>query len=292
MSLAPGARLGPYEILSAIGAGGMGEVYRARDPRLGREVAIKILPPAFASDADRRRRFEQEARAAAALNHANILAVHDIGDAPGSVLFIVSELLEGETLRERLGGGPLPVRKAIDYGIQIAHGLSAAHEKAIVHRDLKPENIFITHDGRVKILDFGLAKLTQPDSPLIGGTNVPTAPLPNETPGGPRARHDWLHGAGTGPRTGHRSSRRRVRIRRHPVRDAVRPARVQGRHDHRHDDGDPEGRSAGSAGGGASHPAGARADHRSLPGEERRFTISLDARSRDRPRDAVVPLGK
>ncbi|HXG90555.1 MAG TPA: protein kinase [Vicinamibacterales bacterium] len=158
MPLAVGARLGPYEIISAIGAGGMGEVYRARDPRLRRDVAIKVLPTSFSADPDRLQRFEQEARAAAALNHPNILAVHDIGaeaDAP----FIVSELLEGQTLRERLLAGPVPTRKVVGYAVAIASGLAAAHEKGIVHRDLKPENLFITTDDRVKILDFGLAKL-------------------------------------------------------------------------------------------------------------------------------------
>jgi len=154
-----GTKLGPYEVLGALGAGGMGEVYRARDPRLGREVALKLLPGSFLSDASRLQRFEQEARAAAALNHPNILAVHDIGQQDG-LPYIVTELLKGETLRERLRAGALPIRKAIDFGEQIARGLAAAHEKGIVHRDLKPENIFVTDDGRVKILDFGLAKLT------------------------------------------------------------------------------------------------------------------------------------
>jgi eukaryotic-like serine/threonine-protein kinase len=153
-------RLGPYEIVSALGAGGMGEVYRARDSRLGREVAIKLLPTSFSSDANRLRRFEQEARAAAALNHPNILSVYDIGQQDGTP-YIVSELLEGETLRERLRNGALPVRKAIDISLQVARGLAAAHDKGIVHRDLKPDNIFITRDGQVKILDFGLAKLTR-----------------------------------------------------------------------------------------------------------------------------------
>ncbi|MCA1651644.1 MAG: serine/threonine protein kinase, partial [Acidobacteria bacterium] len=160
MALSAGTRLGPYEIVALIGEGGMGEVYRARDPRLGRGVAIKVLPTAFSTDADRLHRFEQEARAAASLNHPNILAVYDIAthaDAP----FIVSELLEGETLRERLNAGPVAVRKAIEQALQIAHGLAAAHDKGIIHRDLKPENVFITRDHRVKILDFGLAKLTQ-----------------------------------------------------------------------------------------------------------------------------------
>src|SRR5215472_1663771 len=173
-TLSVGAKLGPYEILAPIGAGGMGEVYRAKDPRLGRDVAIKVLPVSVSADADRLRRFEQEARAAGILNHPNITAVYDIGshdDAP----YVVTELLEGETLRSRLAGGPIPVRKAIDYGLQIAHGLAAAHEKGIVHRDLKPENLFVTKDGRVKILDFGLAKLTQAEGGPGAQTNMPTA---------------------------------------------------------------------------------------------------------------------
>jgi len=167
MPLAPDSKLGPYEILAALGAGGMGEVYRARDPRLGREVAIKILPAGSAGDSESMRRFEQEARATAALNHPNILAVFDIGSQDNSP-YIVSELLEGETLRARLISGPLPARKAVDYALQIARGLSAAHDRGILHRDLKPENIFITRDGHVKILDFGLAKLTMPEAGTPG----------------------------------------------------------------------------------------------------------------------------
>jgi serine/threonine protein kinase/tetratricopeptide (TPR) repeat protein len=163
MSLAPGTRLGPYEVVAVLGAGGMGEVYRARDTRLGRDVAIKVLPAEFAADPDRLRRFEQEARAASALNHPNILVVHDIGSHEGAP-YLVSELLEGESLRDRLRDGALPVRTAVDIAVQMAHGLAAAHEKGIVHRDLKPENVFVTRSGHVKILDFGLAKLA--DSPL------------------------------------------------------------------------------------------------------------------------------
>src|SRR5271156_5056693 len=162
MNLAAGTKLGPYEIVSLLGAGGMGEVYRARDSRLRRDVAIKVLPAALSLDADRMRRFEQEALATAALNHPNILAVFDIGTSEGSP-HVVSELLEGETLRDRLRSGAIPVRKALEYALQIAHGLAAAHEKGIIHRDLKPENLFVTKDARVKILDFGLAKLTQTD---------------------------------------------------------------------------------------------------------------------------------
>jgi Tol biopolymer transport system component len=164
MALISGTKLGPYEILAPLGAGGMGEVYRARDLRLNREVAIKALPAAFARDAERLRRFQQEAQAVAALNHPNILAIHDFGEHEGSP-YIVTEFLDGETLRERMRPGALPVRKTTEYGEQVARGLAAAHERGIVHRDLKPENIFVTRDGRVKILDFGLAKLAHPDGP-------------------------------------------------------------------------------------------------------------------------------
>jgi len=177
MPIESGVRLGPYEVLSPLGAGGMGEVYRARDERLGREVAVKVLPPDYSSDPDRLRRFEQEAKAAGALNHPNLVAVFDTGQHEGNA-YVVFELLDGVTLRQRLGPGPLPVRKAVDYAVQIAQGLAAAHEKGIVHRDLKPENLFVTKDGRVKILDFGLAKLRptlDPDAPLPEGGSVSTA---------------------------------------------------------------------------------------------------------------------
>jgi Tol biopolymer transport system component len=152
-----GQKIGPYEVVGQIGAGGMGEVFRARDTRLGREVAVKVLPPAFAGDPDRRARFEREAQAVATLSHPNIVAIHDTGVHEGQA-FVVMELLAGQTLRERLGAGPVPVRKAIEFGVQIARGLGAAHGKGIVHRDLKPENIFLVDDGQVKILDFGLAR--------------------------------------------------------------------------------------------------------------------------------------
>jgi eukaryotic-like serine/threonine-protein kinase len=153
----PGTRLGPYEILAPLGAGGMGEVYRARDPRLGREVALKILPPAFAYDPARRARFEQEARAAAALNHPNIVDVHDLGEVEGA-FYLVSELVPGETLDALMERGPLPVKKLLDIAVQVADGMAAAHAARITHRDLKPPNIMVTPEGRVKILDFGLAK--------------------------------------------------------------------------------------------------------------------------------------
>ncbi len=176
MTLPAGTRLGPYEILAPLGAGGMGEVYRATDPRLGRAVAIKVLPASFSRDPDRLKRFEQEARAAGVLNHPNVTIVYDIGQHDGAP-YVVQELLEGETLRSELAGGRFSARKAIDYAIQIAQGLAAAHEKGIIHRDLKPENLFVTRDGRVKILDFGLAKLTQVEgSPSL--SEIPTATEP------------------------------------------------------------------------------------------------------------------
>jgi serine/threonine protein kinase/Tol biopolymer transport system component len=171
MPIFTGEKLGPYEILAPLGAGGMGEVYRARDSRLGRDVAIKVLPASFAADPDRLRRFELEARATGMLNHPNILAVYDIGTHEGAP-YLVTELLEGDTLRGHI---PLPRRKTIEYAQQIANGLAAAHAKGVTHRDLKPENIFITNDGHVKILDFGLAKVTSADATQTATLNV-TAP--------------------------------------------------------------------------------------------------------------------
>ena len=166
MAVAAATKLGPYEVLSPLGAGGMGEVYLARDQRLGREVAVKVLPAGYSNDPERLRRFEQEARATAALNHPNILALFDIARQDESP-YIVSELLEGETLRDRLRGGALPVKRVIDDALQILRGLAAAHDRGIFHRDLKPENIFVTRGGQIKILDFGLAKLTMPESERV-----------------------------------------------------------------------------------------------------------------------------
>ncbi len=176
MTLAAGTRLGPYEILAPLGAGGMGEVYKAKDPRLNRDVAIKVLPGDFLEGEERKERFGREATLLASLNHPGIAAIYSFEEIPGSPpvsFFLVMELLEGETLRARLAGGALPVRKAVDYGAQIARGLAAAHEKGVVHRDLKPENLFVTKDGRVKILDFGLAKSVEAGAGS-GGTNLPT----------------------------------------------------------------------------------------------------------------------
>jgi eukaryotic-like serine/threonine-protein kinase len=173
MTIAPGTRLGPFQVADLLGAGGMGAVYRAYDPRLQRHVAIKVLAPGFGGDADRLRRFEQEALAVARLAHPNILAVHDVGTHDGSP-YLVTELLEGETLRKAMNGRPLPARKAIDYSTQIARGLAAAHEGGVVHRDIKPENLFLTREGRVKILDFGVAKLTGGDVQAAAGASSPT----------------------------------------------------------------------------------------------------------------------
>ena len=170
MPIVPGTKIGDCEILAPLGAGGMGEVYRARDLNLGREVAVKVLPEQLASDPDRLRRFEQEARAAAALNHPNILAVYRFGTTDQHIPYVITELLQGQTLRERLQQSPIPVRKTIDFALQIVHGLGAAHDRGIVHRDLKPENIFLTRDGVVKILDFGLAKLMRPELADTGST--------------------------------------------------------------------------------------------------------------------------
>ncbi len=168
MPLANGTRIGPYEIIGFIGAGGMGEVFKARDTRLNRDVAIKLLPSSFAADEDRLRRFKLEAQSASALNHPNIVTVYDIG-TEGQAPYLVTELLEGESLSNRLKRGKLSVNRVIDFGKQIAAGLAAAHAKGITHRDIKPDNLYLTKDGRVKILDFGLAKVTTPQ-PREGAT--------------------------------------------------------------------------------------------------------------------------
>src|SRR6266508_3468553 len=175
MSLSPGSRLGPYEILSPLGAGGMGEVYRARDPRLSREVAIKILPASFSGDPDRLRRFEQEARSASALNHPNIITIHDIGSSD-STFYIAMEFVDGTSLRELTAGGPLPTKRLFDVGVQVAEGLAKAHAAGIVHRDLKPENVMVSRDGYVKILDVGLAKLVE--APVQDSTDAATGTRP------------------------------------------------------------------------------------------------------------------
>jgi serine/threonine protein kinase len=186
MTLAAGTRLGPYEVVSLLGSGGMGEVYRARDARLGRDVAVKVLTSSARASPDRLRRFEQEARAAGGLNHPGVVAIYDVGTHDGTP-YVVSELLEGETVRDRLRAGPMPPRRVLDFAVQIALGLAAAHEKGIVHRDLKPENVFLTRDGRAKILDFGLAKLAGSEhrAPLPDDQTgaLGTSPSPGSEPG-------------------------------------------------------------------------------------------------------------
>ena len=286
MALTPGSRLGPYEIVAPIGAGGMGEVYRGRDPRLGRDVAIKVLPASFSQDADRLRRFEQEAKAAGVLNHPNITAVYDIGSADDAP-YVVQELLEGETLRSVLAGGKLSPRKAIDYALQIAHGLAAAHEKGIVHRDLKPENLFVTRDGRVKILDFGLAKLThQEEGSQV--TGLPTATAGTE-PGVVLGTLGYMspeqvRGRPADARVGH------LLLRRDPLRDALRQSRVPRRLRRGHDVGDPQGGPAGPLAHEPERLARPRAHRPTLPREEPRAEVSLRPRRRLRAgrRDGFV----
>ena len=180
MTLEAGSRLGPYEILAPLGAGGMGEVYRARDAKLGREIAVKVLPAGLSADPGRRHRFEQEARAASALNHPAIVTIYDIDSADG-VTYIAMELVEGRTLRDLLAEQPIPIRKLLEIGAQAAEGLAKAHAAGIVHRDLKPENLMITKDGFVKILDFGLAKLVEAVSEQASA--LPTAVAPPTEPG-------------------------------------------------------------------------------------------------------------
>ena len=224
MPLSPGTRLGPYEVLSPLGAGGMGEVYHARDPRIGREVAIKVIATGGEENPDRVRRFEDEARAAGAVNHPNILSVFDVGD-DGGAPYVVFELLEGQTLRQRLASGALPVRKVVDYATQIARGLAAAHEKGIVHRDLKPENVFVTKAGHVKILDFGLAKLRRA-GPLDEFTRR-SDPLGGHG-AGDGAGHGRVHVAGAGAREDGGPAVRHLLVRGHPVRDAERRRAFRG----------------------------------------------------------------
>ena len=177
MTLDSGTRLGSYQILGALGAGGMGEVYRALDPRLGRDVAIKIIAPGLANDEQALARFRREARVVASISHPNILTIHDIGEDDG-VWFLVTELLAGETLRSRLARAPVPWGRAVEIGIAVAEGLAHAHDRGIVHRDVKPENIFLLSDERVKILDFGLARqvpLASADADPFAATSSPTS---------------------------------------------------------------------------------------------------------------------
>jgi serine/threonine protein kinase len=285
--LTVGTTVGPYEITAWLGAGGMGDVYRARDPRLGRDVAIKLIAGPFAADASRVHRFEQEARAAGRLNHPNILAIHDAGNSGGTP-YLVTELLDGESLRARLERGAIPARKAVDVARQIAEGLAAAHDAGVVHRDVKPDNIFMTAEGRVKILDFGIAKLT----------------LAGETGAVPGARTDTVPGAVIGS-AGYMSPEQ---VRGEAVDERsdifnvgtilyeMLTGRAAFRRDTRGDDG------GGSEGRTDRQPARvgaarARADCVALPREGARRTVPVRSRSRVRARgplrdadDRIVPV--
>ena len=211
-----GRTVGPYRIDALLGAGGMGEVYRAWDTRLRRAVALKFLAREFLSDAAAIDRFEREARAASALSHPNICTVYDVGEMDGRP-FIAMEYLEGQDLRARLGGGPLPQRNAIEYAIQVAQGLAAAHQKGIVHRDLKPENLWVTPEGRIRILDFGLAKLSEPATLENARRTSPERAWPGDGNGG-------LHVAGTGAGQAVGLSDGYFFVRRNPVRNGGRQA--------------------------------------------------------------------
>ena len=287
MSIDPGTRLGPYDVVAPIGAGGMGEVYRAHDARLDREVAIKVLPASYSADPDRLRRFEQEARAAGRLNHPNVMAIYDIGTHEGAP-YVVVELLEGATLREKLATGALPTRKAVDYALQIARGLGAAHEKGIVHRDLKPENVFVTNDGRVKILDFGLAKLTRPE------TSSPMTEAPTETRGTEPGSVFGTVGYMSPEQIRGQNADARSDIFAFgavAVRAALGPPGLPRQLVGRRHERDPERGSGPARRNRAQHPAAARAARLALPREERRGALPVRARHRLRPRVAVRDLG-
>ena len=253
----------------------MGEVYRARDSRLGRDVALKIVNATLAADASRVRRFEQEARAAGQLNHPNILAVYDTGLHAG-VPYIVSELLEGETLRSRLTAGPMSPRKAIDFARQIAEGLAAAHDEGIVHRDVKPDNLFITTDGRVKILDFGIAKLRAPCDETRARYGIA-----HRYGRGNGRRDRGLHVARADPRRNRGCAIRHLQPRARPLRDAHGPGAIPPRDRGGLDGGHSEGGAGGPAAGGRA--ARARAHHQPLSRESARGAVPVGARFGVRP---------
>ena len=264
----------------------MGEVWRARDPRLGREVAIKVLPEEVSSDRERVGRFEREARAASALNHPNIVTIHEVGEAQGRA-YLVMERIEGQTLREILQEGPLPMRRLLSIAAQAADGLARAHESGIVHRDLKPENLMVTKDGFVKILDFGLAKLVELRN--VRGRSHGSADGHERHRGGNGSRDGRVHVAGAGERKAARSPLRPVLPRRDPLRDGDGPARVP----EEHAGGDAHGdHSRGSRAGRNPESAGSRAfalGDRTMPRQEPGGPLRLDARPGARPREHAGP---
>ena len=272
VTLSAGTRLGPYEILAPIGAGGMGEVYRARDAKLDRDVAVKVLPSQLTSNPDALARFEREAKAVAALSHPNILAIFDFGTHDG-VSYAVTELLEGETLRGKLDGSTVTQRQAVDWALQIARGLSAAHGKGVVHRDLKPDNVFVTNDGHVKILDFGLAKRV--DAAPDQKTSAPTGTGGGHTePGTVMGTMGYMSPEQVRGTAG-RSPLGPLLLRRDPLRAPLGPQGVQARHGERHDRGDPEGGAAGADAVGPQHLARARSHRAALPGEGPREPVPV-----------------
>ena len=283
MTLAAGSRLGPYEILGQIGAGGMGEVYRAKDPRLGREVAIKVLPASFSQDADRLRRFEQEAKAAG--SSTTPTSRPSTTSAPRTARPTSSR----NSSRARHCGRSSPAGasrpKAIDFATQIAHGLAAAHDKGIVHRDLKPENLFVTKEGRVKILDFGLAKLTQRDAGSGPQTNLPTATAGTE-PGVVMGTLGYMSPEQIKGKPAD-GAKRHLRLRRDPLRDVVRQTGLPRRLGRRDDGRDPQGRPAGSVRHEPEHLAGARTGRPALHREESRAALPVRARPGVRSRVAL-----
>jgi serine/threonine protein kinase len=271
MPLAAGTKLGPYEIQSQLGAGGMGEVYRARDTRLGRDVAIKVLPQALAQNTERLERFEYEARLLSTVNHPNILAIHDVG-REGDVHYLVSELLEGQTLRERMNGGSLSQRRVTEYAVEMARGLAAAHEKGVVHRDLKPDNVFITRDNRIKILDFGLAKQAIVESGHAAESATMTGPTPTQ-PGTVMGTVGYMSPEQVrGQVVDHRSDIFSF--------GAILYEMVSGRRDH---ECDPEGRSTRTQRDGIECDAGAGPDCTALSGEGAGATLPVGAGPDVRP---------
>ncbi len=287
MRILPGMRLGPYEVLSPLGAGGMGEVWKARDTRLGREVAIKVLPAEIASDPSRLKRFEKEARAASALNHPNIVTIYDIGSAD-SVSYIAMETVDGKTLREALFSGPLPMKKLLPIAAQIADGLARAHEAGIVHRDLKPENVMVTKDGLVKILDFGLAKLTQTDT---SGEGSHSADGDGDLSRG-RAGDGRLHVAGAdgGPARG--LPVRPVFLRLDPLRDGDGQTRIPEEDRRGHALGHPQRGPATDCRTQPERPNAPALDHRTLPFQGSRRTLRIDQGPRPRARDGSRSSGR